>query len=166
MSHCCAACRRRLSVHTRTVMERSRIPLRKWAIGIYFVVTNLKGVSSMKLHRELNVTQKSAWFMLHRTREAMDEDVPVFIAPVEVDELYVRGFEHNKHVSRRLNRKRRLAASRVQREAPASAKWRHASHSPNRRRGRPCKSWRSSRPALDRSRTVQSLRTPARSRQA
>ncbi|MYA62408.1 MAG: IS1595 family transposase, partial [Dehalococcoidia bacterium] len=104
MSHWCAACRRRFSVRTGTVMERSKIPLRKWAIAIYMVVTNLKGVSSMKLHRELNVTQKTAWFLLHRIREAMNAEVPLFTGPVEVDEMYVGGIETNKHASKRTHR--------------------------------------------------------------
>ena len=104
MSHWCAACRRRFSVRTGTVMERSRIPLRKWAIAIYMVVTNLKGISSMKLHRELNVTQKTAWFLLHRIREAMDSESPLFTGPVEVDEMYVGGLEANKHASKRSRR--------------------------------------------------------------
>lgn len=108
MSHWCAVCRRRFSVRTGTVMERSRIPLRKWAIAIYMVVTNLKGVSSMKLHRELNVTQKTAWFLLHRIREAMEAsaDLPLFVGPVEVDEMYVGGIESKKHASKRLRKGR------------------------------------------------------------
>ena len=56
-------------------MENSRLPLRKWVFAIYFYVTSLKGVSSMKLHRDLKVTQKTAWFMLHRLRDAWAESV-------------------------------------------------------------------------------------------
>ena len=51
-------------------MGDSKIPLRKWAIGIYLCLTSLKSVSSMKLHRDLGIGQKAAWFMLHRLREA------------------------------------------------------------------------------------------------
>ena len=53
MSHWCGACRRHFSVRMGTVMEESPLPLRKWAIAIYLETTNLKGVSSMKLHRDL-----------------------------------------------------------------------------------------------------------------
>ena len=103
MSYWCAACRKRLSVRTGTMMEYSRIPLHKWAIAMCMVVTNLKGISSMKLHRELGVTQKTVWFLLHRIREAMDAsaDTPLFVGPVEVDEMYVGGIESRKHASKR-----------------------------------------------------------------
>ena len=68
----CPACRRAFSVRIGTILERSRVPLRKWAWAIYIYVTNLKGVSSMKLHRDLKVTQ-TAWFMLHRLRDSWGE---------------------------------------------------------------------------------------------
>ena len=58
------------SVRIGTALERSKVTLRKWAIAIYLEMTNLKGVSSMKLHRDLKVTQKTAWFMQQRIREA------------------------------------------------------------------------------------------------
>lgn len=57
-------------VRTGTTLQSSRLPLRKWAYAVYLYVTSLKGVSSMKLHRDLNVTQKTAWYMLHRLRDA------------------------------------------------------------------------------------------------
>ncbi len=63
-------CGKRFSVRTGSAMESSKISYRKWAIAFYLFATNLKGVSSMKLHRDLGITQKSAWFMAHRIREA------------------------------------------------------------------------------------------------
>jgi len=101
MPYWCADCRSYFSVKTGTAMANSKIPLRKWAIAIYLCMTNLKSVSSMKLHRDLNISQKSAWFMLHRIREAWmpqkGEENDPFSGPVEVDETYVGGLESNKH---------------------------------------------------------------------
>ena len=93
----CPACRRAFSVKIGTTLERSRVPLRKWAWAVYLYVTSLKGVSSMKLHRDLKVTQKTAWFMLHRLREAWGESdsLPPFSGPVEADETYIGGKRKN-----------------------------------------------------------------------
>ena len=73
MPYRCRDCKQYFSVRTGTALESSRLPLKKWALAVYIYVTNLKSVSSMKLSRDLRVTQKTAWFMLHRLREAWDE---------------------------------------------------------------------------------------------
>ena len=91
MPYRCRPCQKFFSVRTGTVFARSHIPLQKWVIGIYLYATSLKGVSSMKLHRDLKITQKSAWFMAHRIRRAMEADGLIFAGPVEVDETYVGG---------------------------------------------------------------------------
>ena len=102
MPYWCKACRSYFSVRTGTTMEKSRLPLRKWAFAVYLYVTNLKGVSSMKLHRDLKITQKTAWFMLHRLREAWDESgLEQFVGPVEADETYVGGKLKNMTDKRR-----------------------------------------------------------------
>ena len=98
----CRACRRDFSVKTGTVLHSSNIPLSKWALGFYLFMTNLKGVSSMKLHRDLGVSQKSAWHMAHRIRETLDTTGGKFAGPVEADETYIGGLEKNKHASKKL----------------------------------------------------------------
>ncbi len=102
----CRKCRKHFSVKTETLLHASKIPLSKWAIAFYLYNTNLKGVSSMKLHRDLGITQKSAWYMSHRIRSMWGEPEEKFIGPVEADETYLGGKEGNKHASKKLRQGR------------------------------------------------------------
>ncbi|MDE0147844.1 MAG: IS1595 family transposase [Rhodospirillaceae bacterium] len=98
----CRKCRKRFSVKTGTVMEASNIGYQNWAVAIYLFMTSLKSVSSMKLARELGITQKAAWFLAHRLRDAYRADTGLFGGPVEVDEAYMGGRESNKHADKKL----------------------------------------------------------------
>ena len=103
MPYRCGSCRKHYSVKTDTLMAGSPLPLLKWVYAIYLDTTSLKGVASMKLHRELGITQKTAWFMQQRIREAFaDQGAPVLMqGPVEVDETYVGGRRRNMSTAKR-----------------------------------------------------------------
>ena len=106
MTHRCRDCntgksRTMFTLRMGTVMEGTKLPYRIWAIGLYIFATNIKGVSSMRLHRELGITQKSAWFMLHRIRKAAQSGAGPFAGPVEVDETYMGGKRANMSNAKR-----------------------------------------------------------------
>ena len=109
MPYRCKGCMKYFSAKIGTVMEDSRLPYRKWVFAIYLHMTSLKGVSSMKLHRDIGVTQKTAWFMLQRIREAFkhddDDDQPPMNGPAECDETLVGGSVRNMSNAKRKARK-------------------------------------------------------------
>ncbi|HEY1526091.1 MAG TPA: IS1595 family transposase [Candidatus Angelobacter sp.] len=101
----CERCVRLIfTVRTGTIFERSKVPLHKWLYAIYLLVTARKGISSLQLAKEIGITQKSAWFVLHRLREACSK--PEVIAKlkgiVELDECFIGGKEANKHEHKKL----------------------------------------------------------------
>ena len=94
-------CAKRFSTKTGTVMAGSKIGYQDWIVAAFLVMTSLKSVSSMKLHRDLGITQKSAWFLAQRLRAALSEDSKLFSGPVEVDETYLGGKRKNMSNAKR-----------------------------------------------------------------
>ena len=102
MPYRCKDCRKHFSVRTNTVLAESRIPLHKWLLAIFLLTTNLKGVSSCKLARDLGVTQKTAWFLAHRIRKVHEDQVEAKLdSPLEADESYFGGRARAKHASKK-----------------------------------------------------------------
>jgi len=102
----CRGCHKQFSVKVGTIFEDSPVPLDKWMMVVWLVVNCKNGVSSWEIHRGLKVTQKTAWFMLHRVRLALrdgsvEKAGATGSAEVEVDETYIGGAARNMHKSRK-----------------------------------------------------------------
>jgi transposase-like protein len=98
----CNQCKEDFTVRTGTIFERSHVPLHKWIYAMYLLVTARKGISSMQLAKEIGITQKSAWFVLHRLREACGPSLEKLRGIIEIDETFVGGIEANKHENKKL----------------------------------------------------------------
>jgi transposase-like protein len=99
----CNPCQLDFTIRTGTIFERSHIPLHKWLYAMYLLITARKGISSLQLAKEIGVTQKSAWFMLHRLREACGgPKLTKLKGIVELDECFIGGKEGNKHEHKKL----------------------------------------------------------------
>lgn len=98
----CNQCKEDFTVRTGTIFERSHIPLHKWIYAMYLLLTARKGISSLQLSKEIGIRQASAWFMLHRIREACGPRLKKLRGIVEIDECFVGGIEANKHEHKKL----------------------------------------------------------------
>lgn len=114
----CALCRQRFSIRVGTIFEDSKIPLRKWLAAIWLITSHRKGIASAQLARDLGVTQKTGWFMLHRLRHAARTRSfnRKMRGTVEVDEGYFGGRDGNKHREKRGTVKKSLTVGLLERQ--------------------------------------------------
>ncbi len=113
----CAQCRQKFSIRVGTIFEDSKIPIRKWLAAIWMITSHRKGIASTQIARDLDVTQKTGWFMLHRLRHAARTRSfnRKLRGTVETDEGYFGGKDSNKHLSKRGKTKKVLAMGLVER---------------------------------------------------
>ncbi len=108
----CKGCKKQFSVKVGTIFEDSAIKLDKWLIAIWLIANAKNGISSYELHRALGITQKSAWFMLHRIRTAMTVgSIAKLSGTIEADETYIGGDSKNMHLDKRKERVKKTGST-------------------------------------------------------
>lgn len=96
-------CSKKFSTTTGTIFESSKVPLRTWFAAVYLITTHKKGISSLQLATDLNITQKTAWFLLHRVRAMYEQSAPeMLIDVVQLDETLVGGKNKNRHADKKV----------------------------------------------------------------
>ena len=99
----CGDCHKRFSCLVGTIFENTKLPLQKWFMAMYLISSHKKGISSHQLGRDIHVTQKTAWFILHKVRTLFAQyDTPALEGEIELDEMYLGGRETNKHESKKV----------------------------------------------------------------
>jgi transposase-like protein len=126
----CQLCKQKFSIKVGTIFENTKVPLRKWFLAIFIMTTHKKGASSLQLARDIKVTQKTAWFMLHRIRKAtqLGDFNDKLDGTVEMDETYIGGLEKNKHFCKktkgtqgRSHKKKSIVLGMLQRDGDLKA---------------------------------------------
>ena len=98
----CGDCHKRFSCLVGTIFENTKLPLQKWFMAMYLISSHKKGISSHQLSRDIQVTQKTAWYILHKVRTLFRQyDTPALCGEIELDEMYLGGREINKHESKK-----------------------------------------------------------------
>lgn len=120
-------CYKKFSVTTGTIFQDTKIKLNVWFEAIYVISAHKKGISSHQLARDLGITQKSAWFVLHRVREMLQDKAPELLTgTVEVDETYVGGVDGNRHASKKVGKewltKKAMVVGALQRDGKVITK--------------------------------------------
>lgn len=98
----CSSCKKQFTVTTNMIFHGSHISLRDWFYALYIFLNHKKGISSIQLGKDLGITQKSAWLMTHKIRDAMKDRSGKLFGDIEVDETYVGGKNRNRHANKKV----------------------------------------------------------------